>query len=341
MRLNLKSQRLEQKQLYELDSFLEKVIIVNFNEELHIKNKEVSIELYKAGNILGAASIMFRSENCNAFFTGDFSLRNQNTIEGIQLPLDDRIDVLITETTYGNKELDKSYSHEYGNLQKYVRDKINQGRKVLIPCFALGRAQELLSILKQEAADNNFRIYVDGSAVEATKIYEKYTKDKIKAPFVYYVNDDFYDSKEAFIKQEIMNNRCCILSSSGMLLEGSASSVYAKQLLPDPNGVCILTGYQAADTIGAKLKEQMELDCERYITIDETCYKIRSELNSFNLSAHSSISEIIAVELFLKAKNVILIHGDYKDKPRLIETRLKEFNNLNVIQSINNEIINL
>ena len=86
-----------------------------------------------------------------------------------------------------------------------------------------------------------------------------------------------------------MNNTCCIVSSSGMILEGSASAEYAKKILPSENGVCILTGYQAHGTIGYRLKKQMEMNCDRYINIEEKSYKILSELKSFNLDRKSVV----------------------------------------------------
>ena len=136
-----------------------------------------------------------------------------------------------------------------------------------------------------------------------------------------------------------MSNTCCIVSSSGMLLEGSTSLEYAKKILTSENGVCILTGYQAEGTIGSKLKKQMEVDCDRYINIEEKCYKILAELNSFNLSAHANINEVLAIQLYLKANNVILVHGDHKEAKSLIEKKINQIKGINIYQSINSEEI--
>lgn len=338
LKLNLKSLNLIE--INELERLLQRSIILNFNRILNLSKENVSIELYRAGHILGAASIMIRSKSCKVFITGDFSLRNQNTVLGMNLPKE-RIDILITENTYGNKDKYISPKREYLEMSKYIRDKINEGKKILIPAFALGRTQEVIDIINSDNKNNRFRVYIDGSSVEATKIYEKFIDKRLYKKNVYEVDDSFYLSKEDFIKQEIMSNTCCIVSSSGMIIEGSASCEYIKQILPSKEGVCILTGYQANDTIGKKLKEQMKLNCDKYINIEGKCYKIFSEVKEFKLSAHSNIDEILAVQLVLRAKHVILMHGEYKGKETLIEKRLKNIKNINVYQSENNKKISI
>lgn len=341
LKLNLKSKGLSQDEVYELEQLISKSILLNFNEEIRIKEKNVSIELYRAGHILGAASIMIRSKDCNIFVTGDFCLRDQNTVQGLELPIKEKIDILITESTYGNKQNENSYLHEYIVMQEYIKNSLKSGKRILIPSFSIGRAQEVLALINNIDTDSKIRVYIDGSAISTTRLYEKFSKEILVKKRNYYVNDEFYLSKDDFIKQEVLTNKCCVVSSSGMLLEGSASSKYSKLMLNDENSVCILTGYQAFNTVGARLKEQMNFSGERYIVIEGKQYNIKADLKSFNLSAHSNINEIIAVQLYLKAKNVILMHGDYNEKSTLLENRLKSLTNANIYQSINNKKIKL
>lgn len=341
VKLNLKSSHLSSEEIYELEKLISKSILLNFNEEIKIKERNISIELYRAGHILGASSIMIRSKKCNVFVTGDFCIRDQNTVQGLQLPFNEDIDVLITESTYGNKEIQNSYLHEYTLMQEFVKNSIEHNKKILIPSFAIGRAQEVLSLINNIDIEQRIRVYIDGSAINVTKLYENFSKDSLLKKGNYYADDEFYLSKSDFIRQEVLSNKCCIISSSGMLLEGSASNEYFKIMLNDKNSICILTGYQAFNTVGARVKEQMNFNGERYVVIDDTQYHIISELKSFNLSAHSNINEIIAVQLYLKAKNVILTHGDYNGIPTLLENKLKSLTNANIYQSINLQKIKL
>ncbi len=338
LRFNLKSQFNNENDMYILDSLLERIIIVDFNKKIYLNNKKVSIELYKAGHILGASSIMIRSDKYNIFHTGDFSTRKQETIGSIDFPIGEKIDVLITESTYGDSP-SQSVNYECERLKELIQEKIKEGKQVLIPSFSIGRAQEILALISK-SEKNTFRMYLDGSAVEATHIYRKYDKESMTDLRYYIVDDNLYKSKKMFIEQEVLSNSCCIVTSSGMLLEGSASCEYAKIMLGNNNCVCVLTGYQAGRTLGAKLKEQLKFE-HKYITIEKERIIIKAELNEFNLSAHANLNEILALELCLKANNVILIHGEFKDKHSLLEDKLNEIHNVRVYQSRNNVLISL
>ena len=340
LKLNIMSLEISKKENYILEELIQKIITIDFRRKFPIDSNETYIELYRAGHILGAASVMIRNEKCNVFITGNYCLRNQNLVQGMDIP-EDHIDILITENTYGNKIVNKSFLNEKLELSNYISEKLAQRKQVLIPAFALGRTQEVLDVINSNDKKNVFRTYIDGTSIEGTKIYEKYIDKKIVKNRTYYVNDSFYSSKEQFISEEIMTNTCCIVASSGMLLEGSASAEYAKQILTSENGVCVLIGYQANNTIGAKIKEQAQLQCERYINIEGKCYKIAAEIKSFNLSAHASMNEILALQYYTRAKNVILVHGDNKGEKSILETKLSDIGNINVYQSKNNELIKL
>lgn len=343
IKLNLKNTDISPNEMYDLEKLLQKAIILQFNKPFKWQGKGLTIELYRAGHILGAASVLIKTKECNVFITGDYTLDNQETVRGMELPLNEKIDILITENTYGNREIKDIIPRklQYESLKKYVVEKINEGKKILIPAFAIGRAQELICCLKKLAIENNFRIYVDGLAVEASELYEKYGKVNLHGRNIHYIKNSVYETKEDFIIEEFMNNRSCVIASSGMLQEGSTSAVYAKYLLQQPNASCILSGYQACDTLGARIIEQMKLDCDKYIMIENENYLIKSELESFRISSHCNIDEILTVINVTNPKKVILVHGELQDgKSELFEI-LKKNSFLEVYQSKNNEVIKL
>lgn len=341
IKVNLKNSGTTPEELYELESLLQRSIILDYNKPLRWKGKELIIELYKAGHILGAASIFIKSEKCNVFITGDYCLDNQEIVKGMCVPVNERIDVLITENTYGNRNIGdlSTRMFQYESLKQYIVDKINEGKNVLIPAFAIGRGQEIIHSLKELAIENNFRIYVDGSTVEVSDIYGKYSDAILKGRNIHYLKSSLYDSKEEFILEEFMNSRSCVVTSSGMLQEGSTSAVYAKYLLPQSAAACVLTGYQSGDTLGARLEEQMKLDCERYVSIDGKSYKINSELRKFQLSAHCGIDEILALIKKVKPTKIILVHGELRNGTSELLEILKQSRELDVYQSKNSEVI--
>lgn len=328
---------------YLFDDLFKRILILDFNKPYQWRKSDLTIELYRAGHILGASSIFLKTKECNVFITGDYCIENQKTVNGIQVPSNEKIDILITENTYGNKDIKDIVSRKmiYEQFKKYVVDKIKLGKKILIPAFAIGRSQELVSLLKDVAEKNNFRIYIDGASIKTSDLYSRYGFN-ISSKNVHYVKSDIYDSKEEFILQEFMNNKSCVITSSGMLQEGSTSATYAKCLLGESNIVCILTGYQSGNTIGSRLKEQFRIDADRYIVIEEENININCELNEFHLSAHCMNSDIMALTEYLNPKNVILVHGDIKDEHKSEIYKILEKNKkINVIQSKDNILINL
>ena len=339
MKLNIRS--LEKIDNYKIEQILKKCISIDFNMPLNFNMLDLTIEFFRAGHILGATSILFKNNDCTVFFTGDYSIDNQITVPGITIPKDCPIDILITENTYGDRLLGSKPSKkiEYNKLINYVTNKINEGKKILIPSFAIGRAQELISILHQTAIDNKFRLYIDGLAAQVNEIYEKHTNFKLHGRNIYYVKNNIYDNRTSFIKEEFMNTRSCVITSSGMLQEGSASIEYAKEILQSDKGACILTGYQSHDTLGAQLKNQLYLNCNKYFTIDNETFRIHAELTEFNLSAHCNIEDILATVYKLAPKRVILIHGNAKDKETELFKILNKIDNIKVYQSKNNELI--
>lgn len=328
---------------YTFDDLFKRILILDFNVPYKWRKSNLTIELFRAGHILGASSIFLKTDEVNVFITGDYCIDDQQTVKGIEVPNNERVDILITENTYGNKEIKeiKSKAIIYEQFKKYVVDKIKLGKNILIPAFAIGRSQELISALKYVAEKNNFRVYVDGASIKISDLYSKYGLN-IKGKSIHYVKSDIYNSKEDFILQEVLNNSSCVISSSGMLQEGSTSATYAKCLLGEVDTVCILTGYQAGNTIGARLREQFNLEADRYIVIDDEHININCELNEFHLSAHCMNTEIMALTEYLEPKNVILVHGEMKEeKKSKIYEILEKNKKTKVIQSKDNKLIRL
>lgn len=328
---------------YMFDDLLKRILILKFNKPFQWRKSDLTIELYRAGHILGASSVFLKTSHCNIFITGDYCIDDQKTVKGLEVPINQKVDILITENTYGNKKLTdiNSKYYIYEKFKSFILDKIKQGKKIMIPAFAIGRSQELISVLKDIANKNNFRIYVDGASIKATNLYSTYGLN-LSGREIHHVKSDIYESKEDFIFQEFLNNKSCVITSSGMLQEGSTSATYAKCLLGNSDVVCILTGYQAGNTIGARLREQFSLDADRYIVIDDEKINILCEFNEFHLSAHCSNTEIMSLINYLVPKKVILVHGEVEENKKSEINKILENNkNIEVIQSRNNISVEL
>lgn len=125
---------------------LEKIQMVDYHtecEELGIK-----FTAYRAGHVLGAAMFLIEIDGIKILYTGDYSREEDRHLKPAEIPPSCEVDVLIVESTYGVEKHENRDQREE-KFKQFVHDVVRRGGKCLMPCFALGRAQELLLILNE------------------------------------------------------------------------------------------------------------------------------------------------------------------------------------------------
>ena len=279
-----------------------------------------SFTFYPAGHIAGAACINLRTPEGDVFYSGDFSTFRQRTIEGMRIPKL-RPDIAIFESTYGNR-LHSNRETEENRLIETVREFAEKGGKVLIPAFALGRAQEVLLILQSAIKSKklpDIPVYVDGMVRDINMAYMNHPND-LRLPLTKAIlkgNQPFYSEHVTAVttkptRSELLSQSGCavFVSSSGMLT-GGPSVEYAKTLVQDENACIIITGYQDEEAPGRLLQNMMtSTDENRTVTLDGSVLPLRCRIVQVGLSAHSDSSEITSVIERLSCRRIILVHGD-------------------------------
>ena len=119
---------------------------IDFNTTHAINS--IRITPFPAGHVLGAAMFLISIAGLNILFTGDYSREEDRHLISAEVPKGVKIDVMITESTFGISSNPPRLEREAA-LMKSVTSIINRGGRVLMPVFALGRAQELLLILDE------------------------------------------------------------------------------------------------------------------------------------------------------------------------------------------------
>lgn len=299
-------------------SMLGRVTPMRFQMELAILEK-VKLTFYPAGHIAGAACAYLVTEEGTLFYSGDFAAFSQRTIEGIHIPKL-RPDIAIVETTYGNR-LHANRQVEEKRLVELVRECVENGQKVLIPAFALGRSQEVLLILRAAIQNEEIPaipVYVDGMVRDINIVYTRNPTFLKNA-----LGKRILRGGEPFYTKEIqpvalMQNReellkikgpAVFVSSSGMLT-GGPSMQYAKMLVQSEDACIIITGYQDEESPGRQLLNLLENKEERKITLDGTTLPVKCRVEQVGLSAHGDKSEITALLERLSARQVFLVHGN-------------------------------
>merc|ERR1719192_1496575 len=129
----------------DLEAAMDKIETINFHEEKEVSG--IKFWCYNAGHVLGAAMFMLEIAGVKILYTGDFSREEDRHLPQAEIP-NMRPDVLICESTYGQRTHDKREDRE-SRFTSTVESIVTRGGRCLIPVFALGRAQELLLILDE------------------------------------------------------------------------------------------------------------------------------------------------------------------------------------------------
>ncbi len=278
-----------------------------------------TMTLYPAGHIAGAACVYLVTEEGSLFYSGDFSSFSQRTIEGIRIPKL-RPDVALVETTYGNR-LHANRMAEEKRLVALVRECIAEKKKILIPTFALGRAQEVLLILRSAIQNQEIPpvpVFVDGMVRDINQMYTRnptYLKNAL-GKRILKGNEPFYTREIQPVspvqkRDELLSAEgpFLLISSSGMLT-GGPSAQYAKALAPLENACIIITGYQDEESPGRQLLSLLENPEEKSLTVNGTTVPVGCRVEQVGLSAHGDKSEIAALLSRLSARRIFLVHGN-------------------------------
>ena len=287
---------------------------------------DIKLTLHNAGHILGSAMCHFHIGDGahNLLYTGDFKYERSRLLEPATTRFP-RVESCIMESTYGGHEdVTPSRNNAEKELMKTIYKTLKRGGKVLVPVFAVGRAQELMIVLEEymrHGMVDEVPIHLDGMIWEATAVHtarpeylSKDLRDQIfhmgRNPFI---SDSFNKVQNNVERKEIVEgDPSIILSTSGMLTGGN-SVEYFKWLCEDKNNTIIFVGYQSEGSLGRRIqKGHKELPFE-----DETgktkVYNVKMEVKIIEgFSGHSNRRQLMefAKRLHPRPAKIITCHGD-------------------------------
>jgi len=219
-------------------------------------NAQVQASFIPAGHLLGACSIALRSATESMLYSGDLG-RNDDLLMPPPSQVPGARTVLV-ESTYGNR------LHPTDNMQQrlgeIIRRTIHRGGKVLLPTFAVGRAQALMLVLQRLRAagdiPEDLPIYLDSPmAQEATEIYLRHRKLlRLNASEARSLCDGVTAVVTPKQSQALVAQRwpAVILSASGMATGGRVLH-HLSALAPQPRNAVVFPGFQVPGSRGAKL----------------------------------------------------------------------------------------
>ena len=274
----------------------------------------LTVTFYPAGHIAGAACLAIESDEGRVLISGDVSISPQRTVDGLKPP-PFRPDLLVLESTYGGR-LHANRAIEERRLATTIAEVVTGGGKVLIPAFALGRAQEVMLALSELRRRGEFPavpVWVDGMV---RAVCQAYTQFPDALPLALQERQArFFDEWVRPIERLEQRNAlqfdptpAVIISSSGMLA-GGPSVGYARALAGHPQHAILLTGYQDEESPGRRL-QSMAVDGRGTLRLGQDRIDVQCRLGTYSLSAHADEAQLVSLTETLDPAEVFLVHGD-------------------------------
>lgn len=278
----------------------------------------LKVRFINAGHILGAACIYLEYGERTLLYTGDYNTTSSYTTTGLRLADLPTADILITESTYGADTHPARKTQETALLEA-IAEIVQAGGNVLIPAFALGRAQEILLAIRTSALFHKLSIpvYVDGLVRSVTEVFRNNLE--LLPPTVQNLLNN--SAVEPFFNPQgtppiipishprerhlALSKPSVIVASSGMLI-GGPSVYYASILLEQEKAALFISGYTDEESPGRLLQNLKPGD---EIELDGKQVTVRAQIRRFNLSAHADKIGLTQVINKVSPKQLVLIHG--------------------------------
>jgi metallo-beta-lactamase family protein len=285
--------------------------------------KGISAQFRMAGHILGSSHVLVQLDGAgdnrqgrSVLFSGDLGKYDQPIIRDPVAPPE--CDYLVVESTYGNRLHDTEEPKDA--LERIIKDAAAQKSAILIPAFAVGRAQELVYLIRELEDEKRIPILpvsVDSPmAAAATQAYARPTdehdeeyEDALKITPTPLRTHSMVASttREESKRLNAAEGARIIISASGMM-NGGRVLHHALRLLPDENATVVFVGYQAAGTLGRRVA-----DGEKEVKVLGQWIPVRCKIEKIGgFSAHADWKEVVRwlEEMPAPPRRVFVTHGE-------------------------------
>ncbi|HEV2669326.1 MAG TPA: MBL fold metallo-hydrolase [Blastocatellia bacterium] len=308
---------------------------VNYHKRIQL-TKKLSFEFVTAGHILGSSFVVFDFESSGGrrkqmILTGDLGRYDEPIINDPSNV--DRADYIVVESTYGNRE--HPDFDVKAKLAEIINETVRRGGHILIPSFAVGRAQLLLFLIRELEEENRIPIlpvFVDSPmAGKVTKLYLRHKEDHDpEMKELSYGGKNPLATKRFNLARTIQESKgvsaeeesTIVISASGMATGGRILH-HLRKRLPDERNTVVFVGFQALGTRGRRL-----VDGEKEVKIFGEFVPVRAHIERLeNLSAHADSREILRwLGGFKRApEKVFLVHGEPEAQEALKDKIVEKF----------------
>lgn len=299
-----------------IEEMIKHCVTLEFGQVTDI-TPDFRVTLENSGHLLGASCVHMNigDGTYNLLYSADMKFERTKLFDPAFTDYA-RVEGLIIESTYGDERL-PSHNDGERKLLDIAKKVTARGGRVIIPTFAVGRAQDVIAMLIE--SDLQVPIYLDGMLWDATAIhtaYPEFMSRGMQIEILRKKKNPFIDPRLKGIgsgaeRREALHSvhPCVVLATSGML-QGGPAMEYLKEFASNPSNCLLFVGYQAEGTLGRRIQKGW-----RYIPVegDEHGLELKLEIDTIEgLSGHSDVNQLISWIRNLRAKprKIICNHGE-------------------------------
>jgi uncharacterized protein len=309
-----------------------------------------TVTRYRAGHVFGAVclfvQVQARGRSASVLLSGDVSGFDQPTIQGTDVDAmrDLNPDLMVLEGTYGDSE-HPDIEVEEARFVAQVADVVRGGGCVVVPAFALGRAQNIAVLLRRAQKDGRWvarrlglpafefpptPVYMDGMCRDVSDFLDAY-RESLHPRLAREMKAERHVIFDGDIVRRVSSRRdrtlitggegpWIVVASSGMV-NGGAVVQYVRHVAADPRSAILLTGYQDADSTGAALQRMKSGETEGVpvVMVGDEPLALHCRVEKYRLSAHSDARDLEQLVAAVNPREVALVHGDAEALQRLSE----------------------
>ncbi|ERM94808.1 cleavage and polyadenylation specificity factor subunit 3-I isoform X1 [Amborella trichopoda] len=303
---------------------MDKIEVIDFHQTLEVNG--IRFWCYTAGHVLGAAMFMVDIAGVRVLYTGDYSREEDRHLRAAELPQFSP-DVCVIESTYG-VQLHQPRVVREKRFTDVIHNTVAQGGRVLIPAFALGRAQELLLILDEYWSAHpelhNIPIYYASPlAKRCMAVYQTYINamnERVRAQFE--VSNPF-DFKHISSLKSIENfddvGPSVVMASPSGLQSGLSRQLF-DMWCQDKKNACVIPGYVVEGTLAKTIiNEPKDVTLSNGLTVP-----LNMQVHYISFSAHADYGQTFEFLKDLMPPNIILVHGEANEMGRLKQKLLAQ-----------------
>ena len=307
----------------------------------------ITLTLVDAGHMLGSAHVIIEFEEQGSgqqrrlVFSGDIGRADVPIIRD-PVPISDGADILIMESTYGNR-LHPDYPQSEKELERIVNETVSRGGSLLIPAFAVGRTQQLVYALHKLHSDGaipDLPIFIDSPLATRTtdvfRLHPEVFDDEIRE---FLLTDDdnnpfgfgrlqYTQSVEESKALNSLKTPAVIISSGGML-EGGRILHHLRNRIEDPRNTILFTSWQSPNTLGRRLVEK-----EKVVRIFGEEFQVQAKVEVLpGFSGHADREELINFVRVMnkKPQQTFIVHGEDEASESLADALRSELGLENVV----------